>query len=184
MEHTNEFLSRMFAAYMGCEAKYSSDDSIYTIGGVSISEGMAQFEWSRNVDWWNITDETKLILSPLSAITDEHAIEVAKIVTKGYCRHFTEGQITFGRVDETKRIGVFRNGAVDNIVSILPDGILYYTPEHDIKSTMGDLSVSNRVYFVPNAISAYDFLRSKSYDCGFQHIKSLIEAGLALNSKS
>lgn len=83
IEITNEFRARVFAAYMPCLAMYGTEGP-YAIQGVSLMEEMAIFEWDEDSDWWNITDKTQLILTDLQNITDEDAIEVAKIAGWDY----------------------------------------------------------------------------------------------------
>jgi len=81
MEHTNEFLQGMFAAYMGCEVttKYDEDGKTYKTVGISFDEGNLQVQTSKSdTDWWNISI-CKPILTPLSEITDEDALQVANI---------------------------------------------------------------------------------------------------------
>jgi hypothetical protein len=100
MEHTKEFLIGMFAAYMGCEVEYKDVDGkkiVAKLTGVSVSEGLeTTYKRKRgNVsgDYLSFkpngnhnTDalHTKPILTPLSKITDDDAVEVAKIAQ---CRY-------------------------------------------------------------------------------------------------
>jgi len=78
---TKEQTARVFALYMPCMVQYAERGTTgtYALQGVSISEEMGLFEWDDDSDWWNLSD-AKLMLKPLSSLTDEHAVEVAKII--------------------------------------------------------------------------------------------------------
>lgn len=183
MTHSEDFIKRMFAAYIGCPVSFGEEGRNLYLVGVTATNCMLHYEQ----DGWMYPrleshSNCKLILTPLSRISGKDRISAAKIITKGYLRHFKDGEITFKDVDGSKRVGVFRNGVLDNIVHIQNDGIGYYEPEHSIGSTMGDLSVQRRTYYTPNALEAYDILRKLKYDVGFESTPSLIEAGLAISS--
>lgn len=147
MEHTNEFLMGMFAAYMGCEVttKYDEDGKTYKTVGVSFDEGNLQVQMpDGGTDWWNIPI-CKPILTPLSEITDEDAVEVAKIF-----------KYQVNEQDKLKFLGL---ELVDSLVKYELDG-----------------------FMLRDILAITDYLRSKKYDCGYMHIPSLIEAGLAVKS--
>lgn len=60
---------KIFAAYAPCLCVYSDTaKGPYAIEGVSITEGVALFSWDDDSDWWNVTNQTKLILRPLKQI--------------------------------------------------------------------------------------------------------------------
>lgn len=86
----------------------------------------------------------KLILIPLSDITDNHALEVAKILEN--------------------------------------DIVLEWGEELAIE--MGKRIVNDMFKFPKRHLDKYiyllDYLRSKSYDCGYMNIPSLIQAGYAI----
>lgn len=88
---TNEQIARVFAMYLGCDVEYE-----YTIGYVT-KKTVGKL---RGIDNSNLgivlfishyenglmsegNTEDKLLLTPLSAITDEDAIEVAKMMMMG-----------------------------------------------------------------------------------------------------
>lgn len=100
MAHTNEFLRGMFAAYMGCEVQYldiNNKKIVATLTGVSVNDGLETTYKRRRKsitgdyvsgDYLSFkpngnhnTDalHCKPILTPLSEITDEDAVEVAKM---------------------------------------------------------------------------------------------------------
>lgn len=81
----------------------------------------------------------RLILTPLSAISDEDAVEVAKMVN-----------------------------ALD-IVSNL-----------EYMTKVGKAYIKRNITTFPFFI--IDYLRSRNYDLGYMHIRSLIDAGIAISS--
>lgn len=84
MEHTNEFLQGMFAAYMGCEVVNIDDGKHLKMIGVSgsfisVYEPPYPFCESEGDEYEWMYSECKPILTPLSEITDVDAVEVANI---------------------------------------------------------------------------------------------------------
>lgn len=73
--------AQIASAYMPCKITESNGEGVhYDMVGISEYESMLQVSMpSGDSDWWNI-DIFKLLLTPLSKITDEDAVEVAKIV--------------------------------------------------------------------------------------------------------
>lgn len=87
MTHTNEFLRGMFSAYMGCDVINTDEGKNLKMIGVSCSfvsvyEPPYPFCESEGDEYEWMFSECKPILTPLSEITDEDAVEVAKI-----CEH-------------------------------------------------------------------------------------------------
>lgn len=81
---TNEERARIFAMYMPCDIVQGdillrTDRKLVAIGGLETDK----MQWGKLSNMASISNafvnEFKLILTPLSKITDEHAIEVAKI---------------------------------------------------------------------------------------------------------
>jgi hypothetical protein len=80
MEHTTQFLQGMFAAYIGCEVMLDNGQ-VKKIEGV----GRGRVDLPSGISSMNLTrkfTEVKPILTPLSEITDEDVVEVAKIMLK------------------------------------------------------------------------------------------------------
>lgn len=77
MELTNEMRDRIFSLYIGCDIKHS-DGSKSQLVGLSPYEGLAQVLNNSGDDWWNYHDD-KIILKPLSSISDENIIEIAEL---------------------------------------------------------------------------------------------------------
>lgn len=158
--------AQIAAAYMPCKItdKYANGVH-YDMVGVSEYEGNLQVKMpSGDTDWWNI-DMCQLLLTPLSSITDEDAIEVAKIDL---------GALNGFEVIKVKRyntsIEIDYRWISDNESLNLKDGYSY--------SGWG-------MGFKPQTYSPQitDYLRSKSYDCGYGSIPSLLTAAIAINNE-
>lgn len=119
----------------------------------------------------------KLLLTPLSAISDEDTIEVAKML----CQHgkvdFTQHKVgVIGRSDEKVLVKI---GGL--FLHIYFDGRMFATSED--KPPADYMPIYNTQKII-------DYLRSNKrpegtekpvYDCGYGDIPSLIEAGIAID---
>lgn len=76
---TNEQLSKVFAMYLGCEFKYDENEESNILESIAISGLVGDENRDESGEGWYGAQDCKLLLTPLSAITDEDAIEVAKI---------------------------------------------------------------------------------------------------------
>lgn len=114
MNYSNEFLARVYGAYMGCGIKHQSA-SVGYVGkqrvGVMLSicsyttEILVGGYGHGNNDLATIAT-SKLLLTPLSQISDEDAIELARIV--GFNRDLlAHGQEFALYLDEGKKISEF-----------------------------------------------------------------------------
>jgi hypothetical protein len=148
MAHTNEFLQGMFAAYRGCSVKSKISGSTYKTIGISYKEScfiVCNGDRVSKGDLHLYPKDLMPILTPISEITDEDAVEVGRII---------------GVIDED-----------------CPNEDLSYWAGYTRKVYLNKHKYgSDRVYHV------IDYLRSKHYDCGYLHISSLIEAGLAVKA--
>lgn len=72
--------AQLLAAYLPCKLKYVPDGEIFNIVGLSFDEDNFQVEMEQYYDWWNITDDYKIVLRHLSEATDAEAIEVVKML--------------------------------------------------------------------------------------------------------
>lgn len=146
--HTNQLTPQIASAYWGAEvAQYIDDTKTTGVKGI-----IACVETDRVHIWMDnkttsfaFYKDCQLLLTPLSAISDEDAIEVAKIA----------GYNTL------------------NCPNLLKAGMLI---------------VQNNSLMCRGMKSAdwqqiIDYLRSKGYDTGYGNIKSLIEAGIALQKQ-
>ena len=81
----NKELMRVFAAYMPCKMKYDGYNPTLEVIGVLYAEGNLQvMDKTGHSDMWECNNYCKLILKHLSKITDEDAMEVAKILYDKY----------------------------------------------------------------------------------------------------
>ena len=147
---TKAELLRIFACHWGC-------------GVVEYGNTADAIEYLSTVDdaWLdrmaNVEVNAKLVLIPLSRITDEDAIEVAKLINPNGNPAFLE-------------YSVYKNGYGQPVVS--------WGESHHHKY-MIETNYVNCPNFVLRG-SQVDYLRSKGYDVGFGEIASLIEAGIAI----
>jgi len=86
VEITNELLAGVYGAYIGCGATHENSIDTKLVGWdvLSFKYGNPVLEgtWKHRDDacrLWCYWDECKLLLTPLSEITDEDAIEVARL---------------------------------------------------------------------------------------------------------
>lgn len=167
---------QLFAAYAPCTCVYSDKDKgPYAIQGVSFSEEMALFEWDDDSDWWNITDQTKLLLTDLSLISEEHLIDVAKMAigdtSEGY---------RFIAYDNPERFG-FKGEMHKDIKCVGVDwfckhpDIMDYRPMYLIQIDTVDFGIVKGYYNIDdgykddipdNTVAIIDHLRSKGYNIG------------------
>ena len=159
MKHTNEFLRGMFSAYMGCDVINTDEGKhlkMIAISGyfISVYEPPYPFCESEGDEYEWMFSESKPILNPLSEITDEDAVEVAKIME-------------IPQFERSKLFGCDENN--------------YYTIGRHIKNEIIETCYNDGFYLQGAVI---DYLRSKHYDCGYMHIQSLIAADLAISSKT
>lgn len=129
----NKFLAACFAAYFG--SKVNTQDGICEIHAIN-QLGTHCHSKSRQSRFYGF-DETKIILKPLSAISDEDATFISEKIM----------------------------GFIERYVNLT-------------HAELGKKYVKNREM----KIEVIDYLRSKSYDCGFRHIPSLIDAGIAIDA--
>jgi len=155
MEITNEIKLKVFAQYLGQKALTNKqsykDPSAGKLSQVDISTNELVTDGEGGY-YLSDTSNTKLILKPLSAISDEDAIEVCKL------------QQEFKEQKDIKvgfYIDIKNNGCLDCIIEW--DGY-----KHD--------------YFQPVYSTTYQFLQSKGYDLPQYLLggKTLQECGLAI----
>lgn len=166
--------AQIAAAYFGQKVKIEIPLMETFIIGIH-ENGLLQTAHSVGThDKFNV-EYCQLILKPLSAITDEDAIEVAKIAVNHTNNvDFSNYEITLNSRD-FERIEVYIGGIRIGI---------YYD---------GRIICSNKIapfIFLPtfNMSQIADFLRSTdeskgkyAYDCGYGSIPSLIDAGIAID---
>lgn len=110
MEHTTQFLKGMFTAYMGCEVKSKLSGRLYSTVGISF-DGNCLIQCRINDLVHLYPKDLQPILAPLSEITDEDAVEVARIAR---CRYQSiESIIVAGK--ELVTIYLYRSSNVSAI---------------------------------------------------------------------
>lgn len=113
-----------------------------------------------------------LELKPFSSISDEDAIEVAKIVCARHNRHYKESEITYKMEGKWKVILMVKN--IERYeIHIMSDGIGFVDR---LKDGCGDKN-----YYCPSQFHVSDFLRSHGYLVPFKGLtcEEIIEAGWA-----
>lgn len=165
---TAEDKARVFGLYWGCECiVYSHEEGAKNDIRV-VSERLLSYP----------LHDCQLILRPLSKISDEDAVEVAKIIlSKG-----SEWQpIEIVRWDWcTKIIVKIEPGIMDAettiemYISIVNEGDIEWTWDYKKGNSTG-MSQQH----CPNVSHAYDFLRSRGYALPYKGI-DLFEAGIAI----
>jgi len=163
-EYSNEWLARMFGAYMGCECdttyQNSKGEAIVskTIGIVNNSV-FFEIDLLGNVSIH--LSRIKPMLTPLSEISDADAIELAMIIS--------EDKIPWRLVERDI-------GLISIYDSVRENSIEIFEEERFVKMEYE----TGKFYTCGWSLSMYDYLRRKGYDCGFMEVPSLIEAGLAV----
>lgn len=165
--------AQIYSAYYGAKVLIGDSlapDNVALFTENSICTGRNKID----VELWYKISSAKLILTPLSSITDEHAIEVAKIIMPlcffnrklGWkvARNYAVTGYPYIKVWHPKKVLSLQ---IDpSIVGFDVDNMEdRETGRHDMKP-----------------VETIDYLRSKSYDLGYGNIKSLIESGIAISS--
>ena len=157
------------ASYFGAEVRTPDGDGVMTgirkdVIGVARSN---EFYGT-----WYDYDQSQLLLTPLSKISDEDAVEVAKILIpqcflntkKGWqvSRNYTTTGYPYIKIHHPKKV---------------------YSVQIDCTLVNFDIDdMEDRVTASCDAkpVALTDYLRSKGYDCGHGSIPSLIAAGVAV----
>lgn len=162
MEHnvTSEMKLKIYAAYLGSNIQYKDKSTAYT--GVK-----GNTPWSKQVcleispNLWTYEYECKLLLRPLEDIADVDAIEVAKILNKEY--------------------ELIKSPEQSKMYNSL--GITHEVSDEKKLSNIGKRELQIMIDAKRYAHDVCDYLRPKSYDCGYSNIPSLITAGIAIKIK-
>lgn len=109
-----------------------------------------------------ITTKPFLMLKSLANISDEDAIEVAKIVKRKYLSHYKEGEITF-KVNKgnTTKITLYWNSLPQCMVELTESEI----NNCDIR---GIYASGGDYYYTHNQKEAFDYLILKGYALSFK----------------
>lgn len=135
---TKEMLDRIIAAYWGCRIQVNGNQmQMIGLETKCIYLAKPAKDYAEEFDF----SDCQIMLKPLSLISNEDAIEVAKMNFHGHTEH---PQVELGRALVQK---IHKHIYCEKVVTII------------------------------------DFLRSKSYDCGYGNIPSLIAMGIAVEAK-
>lgn len=148
-------------SYLGCEVLYGYEGrkKVGTLTGHNAITGLQIFDTSRlthlhhNVN----PDLCQLILTPISQISEDDAIEVAKMIDEFIESPKVSRDEYCIEINDDKRMR--------HVVIMKVDGSIYCNDNQNC---------NNR---------CIDYLRSLGYDCGYGSIPSLIEVGIAVNKK-
>lgn len=166
MTHTSEFLSSVFGAYIGCEIDFYTHDKHYHAVLFGAYRSIA-FKMEERVFVYIKTDgdacegkgpleKCKLILTPLSDITDEHAIEIGKMVNSLLFED--EKALSMGRF----------------ILNMQFDISIDYVP-----LLSSDLYIYGEKIKAKSQCRIIDFLRSKGYHIPYMGV-DLFQEGIAI----
>lgn len=163
MEITNDIKSRVFAQYLGQRALTNKMSYKKPSIGIFTSIDLEGEETVITKDGYYLSgvNTTQLILKPLSSVTDEHSIEVAKILG---CNE------DVSIYDKTK----------DRIIIHSSEGSFSLWYDGEILSPIDSVLGQGDGY--PTLLAAYQFLQYKGYDLP-QYLlggKTLKESGLAI----
>lgn len=169
MEITNEIKVKVFAQYIGQKVSvknetYNNGGYTGTILGVCSVRGIL-VEHPLGSDGDEKIDNCKLILKPLSQITDDDAYEVARIL---FSKEYKGHNITYSKNSICVTV-MIPNTTINHSVNISFDG--------NLSNTNG--------YGLRNMLEVYQYMQSKGYDLP-QHLlggKTLQEAELATYEK-
>lgn len=175
MEYTNEFLARVYGAYIGCPVMLGDNDKHVlesvnrfenTVGCSLFGEVIAYFKF----------DECNLLLTPLSEISDEDAMKVFSMVVHPNI-DYPRNDYHFSKTDSGSTKVIINNDWYNSTLIIGSKNGIVWMPHKD----------NARV-----GACVYDYLRSNKrpdgtekpvYDCGYAEIPSLIEAGIAIKTQ-
>lgn len=152
---TNEEIARVFHSYHNCEitAKYDPNG----LSGMEIDKitGISEYGINTSAGYlWDLSD-CKLLLTPLDKISDEHAIEIAKIEGMANSKILVRDNVGITIVDDTYEMTLYYREAV-----------IVFT--------------KNKSPYACNQSQMFDKLRELGYALPYKG-KSLFELGLAID---
>ena len=153
MQITNEVRDRIYANYLGCRIKIDYPSSNYPQYTMVDKKFLLSLQ-DKNEGLSSHYKYNKLLLTPLSKITDEHAIEVCKIL-----------ELQFSNTDENYFFDLA--GVADYLVEMFRD-----------ENRFGD------AYTFFKTTQVIDIMRSFGYNCGYGPYtpEQLITANLATDA--
>lgn len=190
---TNEEIAKVFAMYLGCEflaerwsGKVFKEMAVRNVSDYNIVIYSSELkrngvDGTGNSPYAAMCSEIKLLLKPLSSITDEYAIEVAELINN---EKYKEGE-EFKVVKEDAKISIYSSKIIHTSI---PD----YGYRYETKIYIEDCFVSPINPYsalVEMGYYAYQYLISKGYalplffaPTHWANGKTAIELGIAIES--
>lgn len=187
---TNEIKAKVFAKYLKQKARNTLGSFDIFLDGIFHEDNQWWFSFNSNTKTGVDIRHLKLILKPLSSISDEDAIEVARIAMRRHNRHYKQEEISYLIHEISKE--------TDNKIFFAEVYLLINNlPHYVIRLEKNDVCTSElrtkerggfyteKDYFTPNTFEIYQFLQSKGYDLPHYLLggKTLHESGLAIYEK-
>jgi len=134
-----EIKAKLFGLYLGQKVLYYSHELGVYNPVISFSEdSMARY-----------VERGYLLLRSINQILPSEYINLAKIITTGYQRHFKKGELSY-EVEKNYVVVINPNGYKFSKVIIEKDGIVY----------MPYNKINGEIYYTPNQYQGIDYLRS------------------------
>ena len=167
MELNNEMQTRIFAMYWGSEYVVLFDKDKYsdpiTIDRKVFAAMIGKPETPRFI-----------ILTPLDEISDEDAIEVARIIFAGSGEDVADKVFYIVKREESHIEVEFEK---ENLSLFIVFECAFVFVDNSVIACSDPTDMTLPVL---SQASAIDYLRSKSYDCGYGNISSLIQSKIAI----
>ena len=163
LQEKQQLKARFFGIHLGCKCFYGINDGDNdTLLGVDLSESIVST--SDSIERVEHSDKNfKLILRPLSSITDEEAIECARIA--GICGE----RMYVSRMDRAMRLEV-------SAESISAEICFYLSPTHPELFSFTDCAGDT-------ALGVSDYLRSRNFALPFHGLDPISEGWAILDWK-
>lgn len=178
----NKLTAQIAGAYLGCDVKHSTMGRSGIGKLTAIRKDVLGISDEDDIygSWIN-TDYCQLLLRPLSEITDEDAVQVANMKKRECHTEFTVSNMQHA-LHQTSKDGYNILWIDFQSFSINHAG---HSQVHKHKigiSTWGSVThyYDGELSQVNDSRQIIDYLRSRSYDCGYGNIPSLIQAGIAI----
>ncbi len=156
----NKLTAQIAAMYYGCEIELHFLDNNIPESLKDISRGILNLGTMGEFMGWG-HQRHRLILKPLSEISDEHVIEAAKM--------------------ELMHVNQFEPLKVTKRTSYTEIDFRFVSPDINNKDGYSYSGIGVSHLWMSLKPYQIDYLRSKGYDCGYGSISSLIESGIATN---
>lgn len=154
----NETMLQVLHTYSNCKCSYQD---VHTNQVYPVIDIFSKFL---------VTEKVKLMLVPISEISEKHAIEVLKIIDKNSSFGGDLSDVTY----EFKRLNTYHSNL--EVKTSLP-----YVERKIKNQSYGGIIIGESM-LKEISIGVLDFLRSVGYDCGYGDMTSLIAVGIAIKA--